>query len=67
MFDKCLQSYAGKYVPALGYKIHKENPSASLKINLVGLALGDPLIDPEHVRLHTFCMKAFIKYLFSRS
>lgn len=27
------ESYAGKYVPALSYKIHKSNPVAKLKIN----------------------------------
>lgn len=43
------ESYAGKYIPAIGYKIHHENPKAHLKINLVGLILGDALIDPEHM------------------
>lgn len=43
------ESYAGKYIPALGYKIHISNPGALVKINLVGLALGDALIDPEHI------------------
>ena len=44
------QSYAGKYIPAIGYKIHmanKNNPKVS--INLKGLAIGDGLCDPEHV------------------
>ena len=27
------ESYAGKYVPALSYKIHTANPTAKLKIN----------------------------------
>ena len=44
-----IQSYAGKYLPALGYKIHCVNPTAKLKINLVGIAMGNPLIDPQHV------------------
>ena len=44
------QSYAGKYVPAIGYKIHTSNPTASLKINLAGISIGDALIDPETVR-----------------
>ncbi|KAG7154151.1 probable serine carboxypeptidase CPVL [Homarus americanus] len=40
------ESYAGKYVPALTYTIHKENPTAKLKINLKGMAIGDGLCDP---------------------
>ncbi|KAK4329124.1 hypothetical protein Pmani_000504 [Petrolisthes manimaculis] len=40
------ESYAGKYVPALAYTIHKNNPAANLKINLQGLAIGDGLCDP---------------------
>lgn len=42
------ESYAGKYVPALSYTIHKENPTADLKINLVGFAIGNGLSDPVH-------------------
>ncbi|GAB6024727.1 hypothetical protein CHUAL_009859 [Chamberlinius hualienensis] len=40
------ESYGGKYVPAIAYKIFTENPTASLKINLKGFAIGDALIDP---------------------
>ncbi|XP_037069561.1 probable serine carboxypeptidase CPVL [Pollicipes pollicipes] len=40
------ESYAGKYVPAISYKIHQENPSAKLKINLKGMAIGDGICDP---------------------
>jgi len=40
------ESYGGKYVPAIVYKIHVENPQAKLKINLKGMAIGDGLIDP---------------------
>uniref|UniRef100_A0A674NZE9 Carboxypeptidase vitellogenic like n=1 Tax=Takifugu rubripes TaxID=31033 RepID=A0A674NZE9_TAKRU len=40
-------SYAGKYVPAISYYIHKNNPTAKVKINLVGMAIGDGLCDPE--------------------
>lgn len=40
------ESYAGKYVPALGYTIHQRNPSAKIKINLQGLAIGNGLSDP---------------------
>ncbi|XP_052806864.1 probable serine carboxypeptidase CPVL isoform X2 [Mya arenaria] len=43
------ESYAGKYVPAISYKIHMENqnPFKKLNINLQGLAIGDGLCDPE--------------------
>ncbi|VVC29665.1 Serine carboxypeptidase, serine active site,Serine carboxypeptidases, histidine active [Cinara cedri] len=41
------ESYAGKYVPAVSYVIHKNNPNASLKINLKGMAIGNGLIDPK--------------------
>ncbi|XP_037073484.1 LOW QUALITY PROTEIN: probable serine carboxypeptidase CPVL [Pollicipes pollicipes] len=40
------ESYGGKYVPATAYKIHMENPTAALKINLKGMAIGDGLVDP---------------------
>jgi len=42
------ESYAGKYVPSIGYKIHVENqnPQAKVKINLVGLSMGNGWTDP---------------------
>lgn len=40
------ESYAGKYVPAVSYTIHQNNPNASIKINLKGLAIGNGFIDP---------------------
>ncbi|XP_022201600.2 venom serine carboxypeptidase [Nilaparvata lugens] len=43
------ESYAGKYIPALGYAIHKNNPKSSLKINLQGLFIGNGLTDPENM------------------
>ncbi|KAL0818605.1 hypothetical protein ABMA28_009038 [Loxostege sticticalis] len=46
------ESYGGKYVPALAYTIHKKNPSAQLKINLKGIAIGNGLSDPEHQLLY---------------
>lgn len=46
-----MQSYAGKYVPAISYYIHKNNPTAKVKINLKGMAIGDGLCDPEMVRI----------------
>lgn len=42
------ESYAGKYVPAIAYTIHKNNPAAKLKINLQGISIGNGLSDPEH-------------------
>ena len=45
------QSYAGKYVPAIGYKIHIENQNNPIvKINFKGVAIGDGLVDPVNVR-----------------
>nr|XP_015212615.1 PREDICTED: probable serine carboxypeptidase CPVL isoform X2 [Lepisosteus oculatus] len=41
------ESYAGKYVPAIGYYIHTHNPSAKVKINFKGVMIGDGLCDPE--------------------
>ncbi|XP_048413459.1 probable serine carboxypeptidase CPVL isoform X2 [Stegostoma tigrinum] len=41
------ESYAGKYVPAIGYYIHTHNPTAKVKINFKGMAIGDGLSDPE--------------------
>ena len=47
-----LQSYAGKYVPAIGYKIHMENmQQPKIYINLRGIAIGDGLCDPVNVSL----------------
>ena len=47
-----LQAYAGKYIPALAYKIHQANPSADLKINLKGVVIGEGLCDPVNVRVY---------------
>lgn len=47
------ESYAGKYVPALGYAIHQNNPTARQKINLVGVAIGDGWIDPVHMMVYS--------------
>lgn len=40
------ESYAGKYVPAIGERIHALNPEAKMKINLKGVMIGDGLCDP---------------------
>ncbi|KAK3909497.1 Venom serine carboxypeptidase [Frankliniella fusca] len=44
------EAYAGKYVPALGMAIHAANAEAgggADKINLSGLAVGNPQVEPE--------------------
>eukprot|EP01061_Rhynchopus_euleeides_P040901 TRINITY_DN7060_c0_g1_i1.p1 TRINITY_DN7060_c0_g1~~TRINITY_DN7060_c0_g1_i1.p1 ORF type:complete len:505 (+),score=243.25 TRINITY_DN7060_c0_g1_i1:61-1575(+) len=42
------ESYAGKYVPSMAYKIHEENKKGSQPfIPLKGIILGDGLCDPE--------------------
>lgn len=53
----CFQSYAGKYVPAISYKIHMENQgSPKVMINFKGMAIGDGLCDPVTVSsLPCFC------------
>lgn len=44
------ESYAGKYVPAIAYRIHLENQaSPKVKINLKGVAIGDGLVDPVNM------------------
>lgn len=42
------ESYAGKYVPAIGYYIleQNENLGVSQRVNLAGVAIGDGLTDP---------------------
>lgn len=43
------ESYAGKYVPAISYKIHKQQKAVTdpqQKINFKGMAIGDGLCDP---------------------
>ncbi|CAF1209501.1 unnamed protein product [Rotaria sp. Silwood1] len=42
------ESYAGKYVPSITYKIHIENqnPQVKIKINLKGMTIGNGLCDP---------------------
>lgn len=42
------ESYGGKYVPALAYTIHKKNPTAKIKINMKGIAIGNGFSDPEN-------------------
>lgn len=41
------ESYAGKYVPSISYYIHQMNlMNPIVRINLVGLSVGDGLMDP---------------------
>ncbi|XP_030744978.1 venom serine carboxypeptidase-like [Sitophilus oryzae] len=40
------ESYGGKYIPAISYTINQKNQNASLKINLKGFAIANPLSDP---------------------
>ncbi|XP_050522901.1 venom serine carboxypeptidase-like [Daktulosphaira vitifoliae] len=47
------ESYAGKYVPAVSYAIHLNNPTSNLKINLKGLAIGNGLIDPANQLIYS--------------
>ncbi|XP_044753589.1 venom serine carboxypeptidase-like [Coccinella septempunctata] len=42
------ESYAGKYIPAVSYTIHRKNQESEQKINLKGLAIGNGLSDPIH-------------------
>ncbi|XP_077301116.1 LOW QUALITY PROTEIN: putative serine carboxypeptidase CPVL [Arctopsyche grandis] len=41
------ESYAGKHLPSFANFIHKKNPTADMKINLKGIAIGNAYIDPE--------------------
>ena len=42
------ESYAGKYVPAIGYKIHSMGVEAKKAgINMQGLAIGNGICDPR--------------------
>jgi len=41
------ESYGGKYIPSLGYKIYNMNANPNNQyVNLVGLSIGDGLMDP---------------------
>lgn len=47
------ESYAGKYVPAVSYAIHTNNPGAPVKINFKGLAIGNGLIEPANQMVYS--------------
>ncbi|KAF5745198.1 hypothetical protein HS088_TW07G00780 [Tripterygium wilfordii] len=54
------ESYAGKYVPAIGYYILKKNMRLpeSQQVNLAGVAIGDGLTDPV-IQVNTHALNAY--------
>uniref|UniRef100_A0A1B6CZ11 Carboxypeptidase n=1 Tax=Clastoptera arizonana TaxID=38151 RepID=A0A1B6CZ11_9HEMI len=52
------ESYGGKYVPAISYTIHKNNPTANITIKLRGLLIGNGWSDPS-------TQISYHKYLFN--
>lgn len=46
------ESYAGTYIPAIGYKIHQSNRHSDFKINLRGMMIGNGWMD-EHYQGNT--------------
>ncbi|KAH0990978.1 hypothetical protein GBA52_002461 [Prunus armeniaca] len=59
------ESYAGKYVPAIGYYILKRNAelaAGSQGVNLHGVAIGDGLTDPE-IQVATHDVNAYFSGL----
>lgn len=54
------ESYAGKYVPSIGYYILKKNPklAAAKRVALAGVAIGDGLTDPA-TQVATHALNAF--------
>ena len=49
----CYNSFmTGKFVPAIAKKIHDENPTADLQINLQGLGIGDGFISPPETAIY---------------
>ena len=49
------QSYAGKYIPALASRLHRDRPHP--KVYLRGIAIGDGFTDPPSVWFHV-CVAA---------
>merc|ERR1712226_272130 len=46
------ESYGGKWVPTISKKINDENPGADIKINLVGLGIGDGFTSPQETAVY---------------
>jgi vitellogenic carboxypeptidase-like protein len=48
------ESYAGKYVPSITYRIHVENqnPHVKTRINLKGMTIGNGLCDPVNQNMY---------------
>ncbi|CAF4787517.1 unnamed protein product [Pieris macdunnoughi] len=44
------ESYAGKYVPALGIELHKAKSDGLLDVNLQGFLIGNAYVDPSMIR-----------------
>ncbi|XP_063708720.1 venom serine carboxypeptidase-like [Culicoides brevitarsis] len=50
------ESYAGKYIPAIGYEIYEQNKiddGKEFKINLKGLAIGNGFSDPYNMMYYS--------------
>eukprot|EP00095_Tigriopus_kingsejongensis_P005174 maker-scaffold237_size242172-snap-gene-1.29 protein:Tk05174 transcript:maker-scaffold237_size242172-snap-gene-1.29-mRNA-1 annotation:"serine carboxypeptidase" len=46
------ESYGGKFVPTIIRKIHDENPTADLKINVAGMGIGDGFMSPPETAVY---------------
>ncbi|XP_045510822.1 venom serine carboxypeptidase-like isoform X2 [Colias croceus] len=44
------ESYAGKYVPALGVQLHRHKKLSEIDVNLQGFMIGNALVDPAMIK-----------------